>query len=149
MPLLRLAIVGGLVAGLVLGRLAYRRWHRGVRTEEVAHPRLPGDLLGGADRTWVVFTTPYCATCEPVRDRLAAADPAARVLTIDATRRTDLADAFRIRSAPTTLLADASGTIRARLVGAEAVAEYFRAGLASGRAQSDRGSRTPVGPAAV
>lgn len=129
MPLVRLAIVAGLVAGLVLGRLAYRRWHRRVRTEKVAHPRLPADLVGGAERTWVVFTTPYCATCEPVRDRLAAADPAATVLTVDATRRTDLAGAFRIRSAPTTLLADASGTIKARLVGAEAVAEYLRAAV--------------------
>src|SRR5260370_13993473 len=106
MPPARLAIVAGLLAGLVLGRWVYRRWHHRVRTEAVAHPRLPAELVQGAERTWVVFTTPYCATCEPVRDRLMAADPAATVLTIDATRRTDLADAFRIRSAPTTLLAD-------------------------------------------
>jgi hypothetical protein len=127
MPALRLVIVAGMVAGLLAARLLYRRWRHAVRTEEVAHPRLPADLVGGAERTWVVFTTPYCATCEPVRDRLVQADPSASVVTVDATRRTDLADAFRIRSAPTTLLADAYGTVRARLVGADAVAEYLRA----------------------
>jgi len=125
MPLARFAIVAGLLAGLVLGRWVYRRWHRRVRTEAVAHPRLPAELVQGAERTWVVFTTPYCATCQPVRDRLIAADPTAAVLTIDATRRTDLADAFRIRSAPTTLLADAYGTVKARLVGADAVVDYL------------------------
>jgi Thioredoxin len=124
-PLLRLAVVAAIVAGLVLGRVLYRRWHHVVRTEAVDHPQLPADLVGGAERTWVVFTTPYCATCEPVRDRLTAADPAAAVITVDATRRTDLADSFRIRSAPTTLLADSHGTVQARLVGADAVTEYL------------------------
>lgn len=127
MPLLRLAIVAGILACLVVGRVLYRRWHHAVRTEDVDHPRLPADLVGGAERTWVVFTTPYCATCEPVRDRLTQFDPAAAVITVDATRRTDLADAFRIRSAPTTLLADGDGTVQARLVGADAVSEFLRA----------------------
>jgi thioredoxin family protein len=125
----RLAVVGLVLIVVALGRLGYRRWRRAVRVEAVAHPRLPDELRGHAPRTWVVFTTPYCASCEPVRQRLAAADPAAAVLTIDATRRSDLAGAFRVRTAPTTLLADADGTVLARLVGADAVADFLRAAV--------------------
>ena len=87
--------------------------------------RLPLHLVDGADRTWVVFTTPYCASCGPVTDRLRADDPAARVVTVDATREPALADAFRIRSAPTVLLADGDGEVQARLVGATAVEGYL------------------------
>jgi thioredoxin-related protein len=40
---------------------------------------------------------------------------------VDATREPHLADAFRVRTAPTIVLADAAGRVRQRLVGAEAV----------------------------
>jgi thioredoxin-like negative regulator of GroEL len=60
------------------------------------------------------------------------------VVTVDATRRPELAGAFRIRSAPTALLADAAGAVLTRLVGPEAVAAYASAststeGVGTGR----------------
>jgi thioredoxin-related protein len=49
------------------------------------------------------------------------------VVKVDATLEAHLAEAFSVRSAPTVLLADADGTVQARLVGTEAVEEYVRA----------------------
>jgi hypothetical protein len=124
--LIRLFVVLVLVFGFALARRLYRQWRAGLHTESRDTPRLPAALLDGAARTWVVFTTPYCATCEPVKQRLAAHDPDARVVTVDATREPFLAKAFHIRSAPTVLLADGAGDVRARLVGAAAVNDYVR-----------------------
>ena len=125
---MKFVVVAVIILGLIVGRRMYVQWQaRLQRPPAKRSPRVPSELLGRGDRTWVVFTTPYCASCEPVRERLAAADPAAAVLTIDATRRSDLAGAFRVRTAPTTLLADGDGRVLARLVGADAVADYLRA----------------------
>jgi hypothetical protein len=115
-----------LFAVALAGRL-YRSWRTGIRDEQPAHPLVPHSLLAGAARTWVVFTSPYCATCGPVEARLRASDPDARVVKVDATREPHLADAFSIRSAPTVLLADGAGNVTARLVGAEAVESYVSA----------------------
>jgi thiol-disulfide isomerase/thioredoxin len=123
---MRLAIVVALVIGFVLARRVYLQWRARLHTETRHVPRLPAELLDGADRTWVVFTTPYCATCEPVKQRLAEHDPGARLVTIDATREPQLASAFHVRSAPTVLLADSLGDVQARLVGAGAVDDYVR-----------------------
>ena len=112
-----------LFAIALAGRL-YRSWRARLRAERPTHPLVPASLLEGAARTWVVFTSPYCATCGPVEERLRASDPAARVVKVDATREPHLADAFSIRSAPTVLLADSHGNVTARLVGAEAVDDY-------------------------
>src|SRR5690349_5185786 len=115
-----------LFAVALAGRL-YRSWRTSVRDERPAHPLVPRSLLAGAARTWLVFTSPYCATCGPVEARLRASDPDARVVKVDATREPHLADAFSIRSAPTVILADAAGNVTARLVGAEAVESYVSA----------------------
>jgi hypothetical protein len=115
-----------LFAVALAGRL-YRSWRAGIRDERPEHPLVPDSLLAGAARTWVVFTSPYCATCGPVEARLRASDPEARVVKVDATREPHLADAFSIRSAPTVLLADAAGHVTTRLVGAEAVETYVSA----------------------
>lgn len=101
------------------------------RTQNVGPRRagaaLPAHITAGADRTWVVFTTPWCATCDPVVDRLRAADPDGRVLKLDATVERSLAESLGIRSAPTTVLADVDGTVRAQLVGPAAVGDYLAA----------------------
>ncbi len=114
-----------LLAVALAGRL-YRAWRARLQDEKPVHPLVPDSLRAGADRTWVVFTSPYCATCGPVEARLRASDPEARVVKVDATREPELADAFSIRSAPTVLLADGGGNVTTRLVGAEAVAAYVR-----------------------
>jgi len=114
-----------LLAVALAGRL-YRAWRTRLQDERPAHPLIPASLRAGAHRTWVIFTSPYCATCGPVEARLRASDPAARVVKVDATRETQLADAFSIRSAPTVLLADSDGYVTARLVGAGAVDDHLR-----------------------
>jgi glutaredoxin len=115
-------LVAVAVAGAVT--LAAFLWFAGRRRLEAdpgTMPPLPSRLLDGSERTWVVFTSPYCSTCGPVIERLRAADPAARVVDVDASRDRELADAFSVRTSPTVLLADASGHVQRRLVGAAAV----------------------------
>ena len=126
-----LVVVVLLLAIALAGRL-YRVWRTRLRDERPAHPLIPTSLRAGAHRTWVIFTSPYCATCGPVEARLRASDPGARVVKVDATRETELADAFFIRSAPTVLLANGDGHVTARLVGAEAVNNYVRQALVGG-----------------
>ena len=122
--IVRAVIVVGVVFAIALAGRLYRSWRGRLRSEQPAHPQVPASLLAGAARTWLVFTSPYCATCGPVEARLRTSDPDARVVTVDATRDPHLADAFKIRSAPTVLLADGAGNVTARLVGAEAVDSY-------------------------
>ena len=124
MLLARALIVVAILVAVALAARLYRSWRGRVQNHQPAHPRIPETLLAGAARTWVLFTSPYCATCGPVEARLRAWDPDARVVKVDATREPHLADAFFIRSAPTVLLADGAGNVTTRLVGAEAVTEY-------------------------
>lgn len=126
----RVWVVLGVLFGIALARrLLKQAMDR--RASNVAPRRagaaLPARITAGADRTWVVFTTPWCATCDPVVDRLRAADPEGRVLKLDATVERSLADALGIRSAPTTVLADVDGTVRAQLIGPAAVGDYLAA----------------------
>ncbi|HEX3622322.1 MAG TPA: thioredoxin family protein [Acidimicrobiales bacterium] len=129
MLLARGVVVLVLLFAVALVTRLYRQWREGVRSDRPDHPAVPASLLAGAQRTWIVFTTPFCASCGPVESRLRASDPGARVVKVDATREPHLADAFSIRSAPTVLLADAAGTVLARLVGAEAVDSYVRSSI--------------------
>ena len=124
MFLARGVVVLVLLFAVALAARLYRQWRLRVQTAEPDHPTVPATLLAGAERTWVIFTTPFCATCGPVAARLEASDPGARVVKVDATREPHLADAFSVRSAPTVLLADGEGRVQARLVGAEAVDSY-------------------------
>lgn len=125
---MKFAIVFALVAGLVFARGWYLRYRAALAAARPDHPRLPDRLRHpSASRTWVVFTTPYCASCGPVKERLASADPDAHIVTIDATREPHLAGAYSVRSAPTVLLADARGEVTRRFVGADAVNRYLAA----------------------
>lgn len=124
MLLVRVLVVVVLLLAVGLGTRLYRARRAALVGERPRHPLVPAALLEGAERTWVVFTTPYCATCGPVEERLRAADPEARVVRVDATREPRLAEAFSVRAAPTVLLADAGGRVQQRLVGAEAVRQW-------------------------
>lgn len=70
-----------------------------------------------AVRTWVVFTTPTCSRCEPVKQRIMHTDPSATLVEIDVTARPELADRYHVRVAPTVLLAGPGGEVKARFVG--------------------------------
>ena len=125
---MKFLVVAVIVVALVVGRRMYVQWQARLQRPPVGpSPRVPSALLGDADRTWVVFTTPFCASCEPVKASLADHDPGADIVTVDATREPHLADAFVVRSAPTVLLADRTGDVLARLVGAPAVRDYLSA----------------------
>ena len=124
---MKYAIVAAIVLALILGRRLYVQWQARLQRTPTSSPLVPSELLGDHDRTWVVFTTPYCASCGPVKEQLASQDPAAGIVTVDATREPHLADAFAVRSAPTVLLADRAGAVQARLVGAPAVRDYLSA----------------------
>ena len=128
MILLRALIVVGLLFGVALARRLYAQWRHRVHAEQPAHPLVPPALLDGAERTWVVFTTPWCATCGPLEERIRRADPGARVVEVDAARERFLAEAFSVRTAPTVLLADGEGRVKVRLVGPSAV-EHFDAAV--------------------
>lgn len=139
---LRLLIVAALLVAFAAGRIAYDRRRRSIARDDAPVPRLPARLVDG-EATWVVFTTPYCASCGPVVERLQGHGP---VVTVDATREPDLADAFRIRSAPTVLLADAAGEVQGRFVGAAAVDAYFQTGRsASARRGLERSRADRIG----
>lgn len=121
MLLVRVLVAVAILLVVGLGTRLYRSRRAARVAEQPRHPRVPASLLDGAERTWVLFTTPYCATCRPVEEHLRAADPDARVVKVDATREPGLAEAFRVRTAPTIVRADAAGRVQQRLVGAEAV----------------------------
>jgi len=112
----RLVITALVLLGVAVASRAYRRWREKL-SHPVAVPPLSSDLIDGAERTWVVFTTPFCAQCGPVMERIGSVDPGARIVTVDVADRPDLADRFAVRTAPTVLLAGADGFVRARLVG--------------------------------
>ncbi len=126
MSVTRVVIVVVILLAVALAGRLYRAWRARLQDERPVHPLIPTSLRAGANRTWVIFTSPYCATCGPVEARLRASDPAARVVKVDATREPKLADAFSIRTAPTVLLADGDGNVTARLVGAGAVDDHLR-----------------------
>jgi hypothetical protein len=123
---LRLLIVVVLAFAVLLVARLFRQWRGTVRTEQPATPLVPLSIRAGAERTWVIFSTPLCASCGPIEARLRATDPTANVVRIDATEQPQLSNAFKVRSAPTVLLADGDGRVQARLVGAEAFDRYVR-----------------------
>ncbi|HEX9682931.1 MAG TPA: protein disulfide isomerase family protein [Acidimicrobiales bacterium] len=122
----RVLMVLVLLFGLALATRVWRQRSAAIVAERPDHPQLPASLLAGGS-TWVMFTTPYCASCGQVAEILGQADPTTPVVRIDATERTDLAHAFSVRSAPTVLLADAAGVVRERLVGVAAVRRHISA----------------------
>jgi hypothetical protein len=130
--LVRLALIAALAAG-TFGVVAV--WRRRSSADAAlgpvdaageSWPAVPGEFRpGAADRTWLIFTTPVCATCAQVQAELTRTFPADRVVKVDATEHIDLADRYAVRRAPTTLLAGADGSVIDRLVGPEAVHRYI------------------------
>ncbi len=86
--------------------------------------RFPQAMLGGRPYTWVVFTTPMCVSCGPAVEQLRRKRPDAGMVVLDATQHTDLAERFKIRTAPTALLASSDGTVLTRHAGAAAIRDF-------------------------
>jgi Domain of unknown function (DUF4395) len=116
------AALAGLAAttGICVGCEVY------VWAARLAAVRRPTHSWTGTRLTWLVFTTPYCASCGPVAERLQAFDPHTEVVTVDAMEQPTLAAGYRVRSAPTAILVDPAGEVLDRLVGPGAVEQYVR-----------------------
>ena len=104
--------------------LAKRMLHQKMAARRRRRPRvdatLPTSITAGRGRTWVLFTTPFCATCRQVEAQLARHDPHTPVVRIDASRETELAARFAVMTAPTLLLAGGDGVVLGQYVGTEA-----------------------------
>jgi hypothetical protein len=114
-----------LLVGLVVVLTVWYRGRSRRAPDPETLPRLPEQLRGEADRTWVVFTTPFCAACGPVETSLRSSEPASRVVRVDATVDTDLARRFGVRRAPTVLLAGPDGHVERTFAQAEDVRSYL------------------------
>jgi thioredoxin-like negative regulator of GroEL len=82
---------------------------------------LPSDVVLGSDATLLQFSTEVCSPCRAthtVLHGLANGREGLNHVDLDITHRADLAAQFNILQTPTTLILDASGTIRARIGGA-------------------------------
>ncbi len=125
--LLVIALLGLAVAGFSF------RYRRGVATDAARGGSLAGTEWPAvpaihrstdAPCTWLIFTTPWCASCEQVKAMLGDAFPHHEVRTIDATKEIALGEAYEVQRAPTTLLVDHHGAVLERLVGPEAVLAF-------------------------
>jgi hypothetical protein len=132
--LLRLLTLVALGVGIGVIAVVYRQRRdadaslRSTTSSGARWPALPSELLvDGVPCTWVIFTTPVCASCAHVRADLERAFPHHAVRTVDATEQIELADSYEVRRAPTTLLADHDGNVIDRLVGPEAVRDFIGA----------------------
>ena len=119
-------IVGAVLLMCVIGRRMHRQRLARLQRDQSATPRIPETITAGRTRTWVLFTTKYCAQCGPIESLLRETQPDARVVRIDVEREPLLARAQRVKSAPTVLLANVEGVVEQRLVGADAVTNYLR-----------------------
>jgi len=118
----RVIVLVGLLAVVAVVAVIYRRRKvADIADQGVDLPALPAELAEPGTPTWVIFTTPYCASCGAVEAMLHEGYPHDRVLVVDATERPDLADRYRVRRAPTVVGAGPDGQIRHRLVGPESV----------------------------
>lgn len=124
--MIRLVVVAVLVVAVVALTLVHRRRSAADAARGSGGlPALPDGLLGGAPATWVIFTTPFCASCGAVQAQLEQAFPHHRVVKVDATEQIELAERYDVRRAPTTLLADRAGAVLERFVGPEAVRDFI------------------------
>ncbi len=121
--IIRLVVVLVVVGVVLAGRIALDRRRRWSGDAVLPGARFPSWVTRGAERTWVVFTTPYCASCGPIVEHLGVVDPVARVVTVDASHELGLARDFAVRRAPTVFEADRRGNPLRRFSGAEALRE--------------------------
>ena len=132
MIIIRAIVVMFVVFVVLLGKRLVHEFFEGRRERSRigTAATLPATITEGRDRTWVLFTTPYCTSCRDVEAQLRSHDPGTPVVRIDASRELALAERFAIQSAPTLLLAGADGSVEERHVGAT---DSMRAAKASAR----------------
>lgn len=125
--MIRILVVVALLAFFALAKVAYDRRAASLAARPALDlPVLP-DRLRGPGRTWVVFATEYCATCGPVTERLRALHPDDTVRKVMVEQEPDLAAGFDVRTAPTLLEVDATGSVVHSVAGAAPVLRHVDA----------------------
>lgn len=129
-----LLVVGVLAAATALGLVWRHRSGRG-RVQSAGRPSLDVDLLAdlgvtGDGVTLLQFSTAFCQPCRATRRVLA--DVAARVpgvhhIDVDAESHLQAVRALGIARTPTTLVVDAEGRLRNRVVGQPRTADVLTA----------------------
>jgi hypothetical protein len=109
-----LAASTGLCVGCEMYKIGARL--RGVGRRELARIDLPQIGVTDARGDLVVeFTHPLCTDCRTLERQLR--DAGRRVVTVDVSRRPELARRYGIAYVPTALAVDATGTVTARIAG--------------------------------
>ena len=111
-----LAVLSAIAAARPLLARARRRDEAAALPDE----HLESFVVPGVTRTWVVFTTPYCATCRPLMDEIRRVLPGDGVVGVDATEHPELTHELGVRRSPTVFEVDGTGRILDRMIGAEA-----------------------------
>jgi hypothetical protein len=105
-----LAAITGLCVGCELYRVLARL--RGIRSGQVGTVDV-AELGGGDGVTVVEFTHPLCSDCRELEQRLAAGERP--LLSVDVSKRPDLARRYHITVVPTAFAVAADGTVLERL----------------------------------
>jgi len=102
---------------------AWRRFSDGRTKRDDGHGLLSAQDIGeqlGADATLLQFSSAFCAPCRTTRSvlsRTADVLPGVAHIEVDAESNLDLVRRLDINRTPTTLLLDADGRVRNRVVG--------------------------------
>lgn len=118
------AVIVALVAVATAAGLLWRATTGRVRRTNdarVVTPAQVGAASFGSSVTLLQFSTEFCAPCRStarILGGIAGERPGVAHLDVDLTHRPELASRFGVLQTPTTLVLDASGTIRARIGGA-------------------------------
>ena len=119
-----MALSLGVIAALVALATGLGLLHRAMsgRVRHVTKQLdLPEEVVLGSDATLLQFSTEICSPCKAthtVLDGLAREREGLTHVDLDITHRGELAAKYNILQTPTTLILDASGTVRARIGGA-------------------------------
>jgi hypothetical protein len=76
-------------------------------------------VVPAGESSWLVLTTPWCASCGPVVERLEAQGELP-VVVVDVAERPDVSKALDVRQAPTVLRVGPTGEVLERRAGAGA-----------------------------
>lgn len=128
----RFALV--IVLVVVAVAIAYALRRRRPEAPTQSHYRVPTQLdradFDGADKPWlvVVFSSATCPTCaEAIAKASVVACEQVAVQDVSYQVRKDLHTRYAIDAAPTTVLADAEGVVRAAFVGAPSATDLWAA----------------------
>ena len=108
-----LAAATGVCVGCEIYRVGAR--FRGIRSHRLDRVELEELGVGAADEVVVQFTHPLCSECRRLEERLAA--EGRRVVTVDVSKRPEIARKYGVALVPTAVAVAPSGTVTARLAG--------------------------------